>query len=179
MRLNKKLSLIGLLAIFIGGAAIAGIGEEIEWYDSTCFRVGPAKFCKPSTNWDTQKTRDTNAKYKFVLSRSGANPICWLRFDDGVKKQTAHAYAESLTTRLRQRGLVDLNIRKDVIDGRNVAFISGEQADGKLKYLIGAWRNQDIGINLECSAEKKDFATYEPQLNSFIRSGRIVSEHAY
>jgi len=179
MKLLSKVFLIvaaaGLLASSI---AVAGVGENINWIDDSCFQIGPIKSCKPSTNWDTQKTKDLNGKYKFVLHRSGANPVAWLRFDDNPAGKTAHTYAEWLKGRLSQRGLTDLKIRKEVIAGRNVSFISGFDPHKKFRYLVGVFRNRDVGINWECSAHADDFSVYEPQFRSFISQTRVVSETA-
>lgn len=180
MTVYKKLSLVGVLAaFFLSAVAIAGIGENINWLDKNCFQIGPIKSCKPSTNWDTQKTRDFNAKYKFVLHRPGFNPNCWIRFDDNPKGKTAHVYAKWLKARLKQRGITNLSQRKQVIAGRNVSFIGGDDSAKGSRYLVGVWRNKDVGINFECQAAIKDFGTYEPQFMSFITNARIVSERAY
>ncbi len=176
----KKLALLaGVVGLFVGSAAMAGIGENITWNiggNKNCFQIGPITSCKPSKHWDTQKTKDYNAKYKFVLHRSGANPVCWLRFDDNPKGKTAHRYANWLKSRLKQRGYSNLTQRKEVIAGRNVSFIGGYDAAKNFRTVIGVWRNRDVGMNMECTAAAKDFSVYEPQFQSFIANARVVSE---
>lgn len=177
---KKYAFLAGLAAMLVGGAATASIGDNIQWMgDKVTFRVGPVQSRKPSTNWDTQKTKDYNGKYKFVIHRPGANPVCWLRFDDNPSGKTAHKYASWLKARLKQRGLSGLSQRKQVIDGRNVSFVSGVDHNKNFRYLVGVWRNRDVGINLECTAHANDFSVYEPQFMSFISNTRIVSEGRY
>lgn len=170
-------SVLSLLLISAG--ATAAIGENINWVSKQCFTVGPVKMCKPSKNWDTQKTKDYNAKYKFVLHRGGANPVCWLRFDESPKGKTAHSYANWLKGRYKQRGLSNLTIRKEVIAGRNVSFVSGTDMSKGFRYLVGVWRNRNAGVNLECTAQAKDFATYAPQFRNFIGSARFISETSH
>lgn len=181
MKSSKTLSLIvGTLALLlISAGAMAMIGNNINWINKSCFTVGPVKLCKPSTNWDTQKTKDYNAKFKFVLHKGGANPVCWLRFDENPKGKTAHSYANWLKGRYKQRGISNLTIRKEVIAGRNVSFVAGNDSNKGFKYLVGVWRNRDAGVHLECTAKSNDFATYEPQFRNFIGSARFVSETSH
>jgi hypothetical protein len=180
MTLLKKISLVGVMAtLCFSAVAMAGIGENITWSDKTCFTISPIKSCKPSRDWDTQKTKDLNAKHKFVLHRAGANPVAWLRFDQNPKGKTAHAYAKWLKDRWSQKGLTDIQIRKEVIAGRNVAFVSGYDPHKDFRYLLGVFRNREVGIHWECSAAAKDFSVYEPQFRTFIEQTRVISETAY
>lgn len=175
--MSKKIGLIGLMAAFLfSSVAFAEVGTQFNWVDKLCAIVGPVKICKPSKDWDTQKTEDYNARYKSVLHRGGANPVCWLRFDENPVGKTAHKYADWLKDRMMQRGLTEITQRKQVIDGRNVSFIGGYDAAKGFRYLVGVWRNREVGINLECTAESKDHAVYEPQFMSFITNLRIISE---
>ncbi len=177
----KKLGLVGgMAALLLSSVAIAGVGENIVWLDKYTFQVSPYQGTKPGKQWDTQKTNDTNSKYKFVLHRAGANPKCWLHFDVDPAGKTAHSYAtRTLKRRYRDRGLTGISIRKEVIAGRNTSILTGHDPHKNHRYMVGAWRNREVGINLECDAHVNDFAVYEPQFRNFINSSRIISETSY
>ena len=176
MKHSKKLALmVGSLTILAASAASA---VDLNWVDKNTVIVdGTFQVSKPGKQWDTQKTNDWAAPVKWVLHKSGANPIIWLRYDQAVRGKTAHDYANDVKSRLRSRGISELKIRNQVISGRNVALISGVDNSSGFRYLVGVWRNQNKGFNLECTAATSDFSVYEPHCMAAIQSARILREN--
>lgn len=177
----KTLVVVGMVALFAVSAWAMSSNVDLfqmQWVTKTKFsNAGVVEGEKPSTDWDTQKTEDRNSPYKFVLHRGGANPKCWLRYDENPEYKTAHAYANGLLKpRLEMRGMKVGKILERVVDGRNVAYIAANDVAKGHRYLIGAWRNQSHGINLECDVDDANFGVYEPQFRNFIDSIRITRE---
>lgn len=177
----KTFFVVGAVAAMVAATfAYANVNFfDIKWLSKTSFVVGGmVEGNKPSPDWDTQKTKDINSPYKFVLHRGGANPKCWLRFDDDPSGKTAHAYANGLLkSRFEMRGMKVAKILNRQIAGRNVAFIAAHDVAKGHRYLVGAWRNTARGINLECDVDDANFGVYEPQFRNFIDSVRIRSEY--
>ncbi len=168
-----------LLAVIAGAlfASSSASAVALNWIDKNCVVIDNTfQVCKPGKQWDTQKTNDWAAPVKWVLHRSGANPIIWLRYDQSVRGKTAHDYARDVKSRLQARGIRVESVRNQVISGRNVSLISGLDSSSGLRYLVGVWRNKNVGFNLECTAGASDFGVYEPHCMASVQSVRIVSE---
>jgi len=167
--------LVGALVIMAAATAKA---VSIEWPTKLCAVVeGTFHVCKANDAWDTQKTTDSMGPVKWVLHRSGANPITWLRYDPSPQGKTAHDFAKFVKKDLEQRGISVEKIQNKVINGRNVAIISGEERGGKLRYLVAVYRNRVKGLLLECTAAKEDFGVYSAQFWQSIESVRILREN--
>ena len=178
----KTFLVVAMVAFFAASAVAMSSNVDLfqmQWMTKTKFsNAGIVTAEKPSTNWDTQKTDDRNSPYKFVLHRGGANPKCWLRYDELPSGGTAHSYASSmLKSRLEMRGMKVSKILERVVGGRNVSYIAANDMAKGHRYLIGAWRNSIRGINLECDVDDANFGVYEPQFRNFIDSVRITSEN--
>lgn len=178
-----KMFLVVAMVVLFAASAVAMSSNvdlfQMQWMTKTKFNnAGIVTAEKPSKDWDTQKTEDRNSPYKFVLHRGGANPKCWLRYDENPQYKTAHSYANNLLKpRLEMRGMKVSKILERVIDGRNVAYIAANDVSKGHRYLIGAWRNKVRGINLECDVDDGNFGVYEPQFRNFIDSVRITDEY--
>lgn len=175
MRIQKKLALVvGALTVLT--ASVAG-AVDLNWVDKNTVIVdGTFQVSKPGKQWDTQNTNDWAAPVKWVLHKSGANPIIWLRYDQAVRGKTAHDYAQDVKSRLRARGIQVESVRNQVISGRNVSLISGVDNNSGFRYLVGVWRNKNKGFNLECTAATSEFGVYEPHCMASIQSARILRE---
>lgn len=169
------------LVLAVGAAVLltASVAKAVDlnWVDKNTVIVdGTFQVSKPGSEWDTQKTEDWSAPVKWVLHKSGANPIIWLRYDQAVRGKTAHDYANDVKSRLRARGISSLTVRNQVISGRNISLISGVDSSSGFRYLVGVWRNRNKGFNLECTAATVDFSVYEPHCMASIQSARILKE---
>jgi hypothetical protein len=174
---KTKLALAAGAAMLLTASVAQAQSVDLNWIDKNTVIVDSTfQVSKPGKQWDTQKTNDWAAPVKWVLHKSGANPIIWLRYDQAVRGKTAHDYAKDVQSRLKSRGISDLRIRNQVISGRNVALISGVDNASGFRYLVGVWRNRNKGFNLECTAEAKDFSVYEPHCMASIQSARILRE---
>ena len=175
MKHHRKLVVAVAGAVILASATAGAV--NLNWIDKNTVVIdGTFQVSKPGKEWDTQKTNDWAAPVKWVLHRSGANPIIWLRYDQAVTGKTAHDYAQDVKGRLRARGITVESIRNQVISGRNVSLISGVDNSSGFRYLVGVWRNRNVGFNLECTAASQDFGVYEPHCMASIQSVRIVSE---
>jgi uncharacterized protein Usg len=176
MKHQKKLALlVGALVVMAAATAKA---VPIDWPDKlTAVVDGTFEVKKPNDAWDTQKTSDSLAPVKWVLHRSGANPIIWLRYDPSPQGKTAHHFAQYVKKDLEQRGITVEKIQNKVINGRNVSIISGEERGGKLRYLVAVYRNKVKGLMLECTAAREDFGVYSAQFWQAIESVRILREN--
>jgi len=172
---QKKFALIvGALSVLAASVASA---VDLNWVDKNTVIVdGTFQVSKPGSEWDTQKTNDWAAPVKWVLHKSGANPIIWLRYDQAVRGKTAHDYANDVKSRLRARGVQVESVRNQVISGRNISLISGVDNSSGFRYLVGVWRNHNKGFNLECTAATADFGVYEPHCMAAMQSARILKE---
>ncbi len=169
------------IALVLGGALLLTASSakaiDLDWTSKNCVTVDQTfHVCKPGEQWDTQKTKDWAAPVKWVLHRSGANPIIWLRYDQSVTGKTAHDYAKDVKSRLQGRGITVESIRNKTINGRNVSMINGVDNSSGLRYEVAVWRNKNKGFNLECTAAAQDFGVYEPHCQASIQSARILRE---
>lgn len=175
MKHQGKLVLAAVAAVTLVASTAGAVA--LNWVDKNTVVIdGTFQVSKPGTQWDTQKTNDWAAPVKWVLHKSGANPIIWLRYDQAVRGKTAHDYAQDVKGRLKARGINVESIRNQTISGRNVALVSGIDNASGLRYLVGVWRNRNKGFNLECTAAASDFGVYEPHCMASIQSVRILKE---
>lgn len=174
MKHPKLVLAVGAVVLLAASVASA---VDLNWVDKNTVIVdGTFQVSKPGSEWDTQKTQDWAAPVKWVLHKSGANPIIWLRYDQAVRGKTAHHYAQDVKSRLKARGVTVDSIRNQVISGRNVSLVSGVDNNSGFRYLVGVWRNRDKGFNLECTAATSDFSVYEPHCMAAMQSARILKE---
>ena len=174
MKHPKLVLAVGAVVLLAASVASA---VDLNWFDKNTVIVdGTFQVSKPGKEWDTQKTEDWAAPVKWVLHKSGANPIIWLRYDQAVRGKTAHDYAQDVKSRLKARGVSVQSIRNQVISGRNISLISGVDNSSGFRYLVGVWRNRNKGFNLECTAASSDFGVYEPHCMASMQSARILRE---
>lgn len=174
MKHQKLVLAVGAVVLLAASVASA---VDLNWVDKNTVIVdGTFQVSKPGSEWDTQKTEDWAAPVKWVLHKSGANPIIWLRYDQAVRGKTAHDYAQDVKSRLKARGVSVQSIRNQVISGRNISLISGVDNSSGFRYLVGVWRNRNKGFNLECTAASSDFGVYEPHCMAAMQSARILRE---
>ena len=174
MKHPKLVLAVGAVVLLAASVASA---VDLNWVDKNTVIVdGTFQVSKPGKEWDTQKTEDWAAPVKWVLHKSGANPIIWLRYDQAVRGKTAHDYAQDVKSRLKARGVSVQSIRNQVISGRNISLISGVDNSSGFRYLVGVWRNRNKGFNLECTAASSDFGVYEPHCMASMQSARILRE---
>ena len=171
---NIRIILTAGIVLFVAISAAHAV--QIDWLDKKCLVIDAAfQVCKPDHKWDTQKTREDHRPIKWVYHEEGANPIIWLRYDDAAGK-TAHDYAKFVRKELESRGIVVKSVQNKVMNGRNVSLITGVNSGTNLRYLVGVWRNQAKGFNLECSASIDNFSEYEHHCLKAIDSVKVVSE---
>lgn len=155
-------------------ASTAG-AVDLNWVSKTCVVVdGTFQVCKPSASWDTQTKDIREEAVRWVLHRSGANPIIKLIYDGNARGKTAHDYARLVRRDLESRGLRVTNTQNRVINGRNVTLINATDSDGKLEYLVAVYRDQSKGLKLECTGPKDNFSFFAQEFRASIDSVKFV-----
>lgn len=162
--------------------SIAGLGTahavDLKWTDSnkTVIVDNTVQVTKPSGKWDTQtRAYKDPAPVKWVRHVRDANPQIFLRYSDNVKGQTAHDYATQVVKgELAGRGITVTGLQKKVVNGRHVAVINGTKEN--TRYMVGVWRHQDKGFQLECIAVNDKFNDFMGEFNEAINSVKIIKE---
>lgn len=167
--------MIGLTALLVGSNAHA---VSLSWIEQnrTVIVDNTVQVSKPSGKWDTQtKGYEDPAPVKWVRHVDGANPQIFLRYSTNVKGKTAHNYAQQVVKHeLAARGIMVSGIENKVINGRNIAIINGMKGDER--FMVGVWRHQNIGFQLECLAVSNRFGEFMGEFYSAINSVRILKE---
>ena len=167
--------LVALVALLSANVAHA---VNLRWTNSnrTVIVDNTVQVTKPSTKWDTQtKHYEDPAPVKWVRHVGGANPQIFLRYSNNVKGQTAHDYASKIVKHeLANRGIQVTKIQNKVVNNRNVAVITGTK--GVERFMVGVWRHQNIGFQLECVAQGDKFDQFMGEFQSAINSVKIIKE---
>lgn len=158
---------IGLLASSAGAV-------NLDWVSKTCVVIDSTfHVCKPSESWDTQKKSIVNEPVRWVLHRSGYNPLIKLIYDSSVTGQTAHDYAKQVKKDLELRGIRVSKVDNRVVNGRNVSLIHGTSSDRDEEFLVAVYRDRDKGLRLECAADTKNFSLMSQEFMAAINSVRF------
>ena len=171
---SKKSTMLALAGAVMMIASTAG-AVDLKWVDKTTVVIdGTFKVPKPSPSWDTQTKNIREEAVRWVLHRSGANPIIKLIYDSNARGKTAHDYAKIVKGDLATRGLKVTTTQNKVINGRNVSLINATDADGKLEYLVAVYRDQNKGLKLECTAPKDNFSFFAQEFRAMIDGVEFV-----
>lgn len=173
----KKIIFVLVAALYLAGSGLTH-AVNLQWIDSnrTVIVDNTVQVTKPSTKWDTQtKHYEDTAPVKWVRHVRDANPQIFLRYSSNVKGQTAHDYASLIVKKeLAARGITVTGIQKKVVNNRNVAVINGTKGD--TRYMVGVWRHQNIGFQLECIAVNEKFDSFMGEFQQGINSVKILKE---
>lgn len=173
MKSHKSLALAFAGAVMLVASSAGAV--DLNWVSKTCVVVdGTFQVCKPSPSWDTQTKDIREEAVRWVLHRSGANPIIKLIYDGNARGKTAHDYARLVKKDLEARGLKANAIQNKVINGRNVSLINATDSDGKLEYLVAVYRDQSKGLKLECTGPKDNFSFFAQEFRAAIDSVKFV-----
>lgn len=174
----KKLVLAFLGAVLAVSTITNAHAVKLTWIEKnkTVIFEDTVQVSKPTGKWDTQtKYYKDPAPVKWVRHVAGANPQIFLRYTSNVKGKTAHVYATKIVKKeLEGRGIAVSKIEKKVINNRHVAIIHGSM--GNERYMVGVWRHENIGFQLECLAISSRFDEFMGQFNEAIESVKILKE---
>lgn len=171
-----------LLTLAVASLSILGAKSAhavaLSWIESnrTVIVDNTVQVSKPSTKWDTQtKHYEDPAPVKWVRHVDGANPQMFLRYNANVKGKTAHDYASQVVKgELSARGITVTGVENKVVNGRNVAVVNGMRGDER--FMVGVWRHQNIGFQLECVAVSNRFGEFMSDFDRTIDSVKILKE---
>lgn len=171
MNFKKAAFLVGLAGFLFATGAQA---VDLNWTSKTCVVVDSTfSVCKPSKSWDTQTKSIVDEPVRWVLHRSGANPIIKLLYDTNPRGKTAHDYAKYVKQDLEARQIKISKVENRVINGRNVSILSGQGSDN-FGYLVAVYRDGGKGLRLECTASNENFSFFSQEFMASINSVRFV-----
>lgn len=163
--------LMAAVVSLVGGKAQAA--GYLNWISKTCVIVdGTFQVCKPDTSWDTQTKDISEEAVRWVLHRSGANPMMKLIYDPNATGKTAHEYAKKARRDMEARGIHVSGVQNRVINGRNVSLISGQS--GGFNYLVAVYRDSSKGLKLECTGPSDTFSSFANNFMASIDSVRFM-----
>lgn len=176
--MKKSILLTLAVATFTMFGVSTAHAVALNWIESnrTVIVDNTVQVSKPSTQWDTQtKHYEDPAPVKWVRHVDGANPQMFLRYNANVKGKTAHDYASQVVKHeLAARGITVTGIENKVVNNRNVAIINGMRGDER--FMVGVWRHQNIGFQLECLAVSSRFGEFMSDFDRAINSVKILKE---
>jgi len=172
-----KRKLFGMVAVAtLLTASLAG-AADLKWSGTTCFTMDSSFYmCKPDDKWDTQKTEEVTRPVKFVYAKSGANPIIWVVLDNLASADSASDYASKVRSRYESRGLKDIMTSKEVVGGKDVYIVSGEDTAKGSRFSTALFWRSGLSkvLQVEYTAGSQDFSTYQPQFLATVASVRDV-----
>lgn len=176
-RMKKHILFLAFAMAWVGVESVqASVG--LTWIENnrTVIVDNTVQVSKPSKKWDTQtKHYEDPAPVKWVRHIGGANPQIFLRYSTNVKGKTAHHYAKLIVkNELSGRNIQVTGIENKVINNRHVSIINGTRGNERL--MIGVWRHQDIGFQMECVAEGSHFDDFMGEFQQAISSVKILKE---
>ncbi len=174
--MKKGLLIAAAMVVGFFAATEAKAEGYLQWVSKTCVIVdGTFNVCKPSKSWDTQKKDIHDEAVRWVLHRSGANPVIRLIYDPSATGNTAHEYGKRVKKDLELRGINVTKLENRVINGRNVSLISGRGGSDKLDYLVAVYRDQNKGLKLEFTAAPEDFGFFSNEfMTGTVNTVRFV-----
>lgn len=177
MKGSLKLAVAMAAGLLMAAASTTAHAVNLNWTSKTCLIVdGTFQVCKPSTSWDTQTKEIIDEPVRWVLHRKGPNPIIKLLYKTDVKGKTAHDYAKWVRQDLELRGLTIGKVENRTINGRNVTLINASDPEnsGKLNYLVAVYRDQNKGVQMECTAAKENFSFFSQEFMAAIDSVHFI-----
>ncbi len=131
---------------------------------------------KPSEQWDTQQTNEIARPVKWVLHKSGGNPVIWLIYNDTVSKWTTASIASDLQKSYKARGINPDAVQQLTINANDVYIIGGTDPVKNVRYNTAVfWR---VGTNrayeIELTAPTNEFSTYEPAYKGMLQTVKIM-----
>lgn len=131
---------------------------------------------KPGNVWDTQQTEEIARPVKWVLHKSGGNPVIWLIYDDTVSKWTTASIASDLQKSYKARGINPDAVQQKSINGNDVYTIGGTDPVKNVRYNTAIfWRvGTKRSYNIEVVAPTNEFSTYEPAFQGMIQTVKLL-----
>ncbi|HSA60162.1 MAG TPA: hypothetical protein VLJ37_10810 [bacterium] len=131
---------------------------------------------KPSEQWDTQQTNEMARPVKWVLHKSGGNPVIWLIYDDAVSKWTTASIASDLQKAYKSRGINPDAVQQMTINNNDVYIIGGTDPVKNVRYNTAVfWRvGTKRAYNIELSVPTNEFSSYEPAYKGMIQTVKLL-----
>lgn len=131
---------------------------------------------KPSEQWDTQQTNELARPVKWVLHKSGGNPVIWLIYDDAVSKWTTASIASDLQKAYKARGINPDAVQQMTINNNDVYIIGGTDPVKNVRYNTAVfWRvGTKRAYNIELSVPTNEFSTYEPAYKGMLQTVKLL-----
>lgn len=175
--MKKSMSfLLGSILFLTVSTAYAGVGE-LSWTGTNDWTYNKEiSGSKPGDQWDTQKTDQEANPVKWVLHKSGGNPVIQLRIDDTVSSSDPAVIASELRTRYQARGISVDAVQKKTFGGKDVYIVSGvDQAkDARFSTAVFPRSGTKRAYHIELTATTKDFSTYEPAYMGMVQTVRVI-----
>jgi len=131
---------------------------------------------KPSEQWDTQQNNELARPVKWVLHKSGGNPVIWLIYDDTVSKWTTASIASDLQKSYQARGINPDAVQQMTINTNDVYIIGGTDPVKNVRYNTAVfWRvGTKRAYNIELTAPTNEFSTYEPAYKGMLQTIKLL-----
>jgi len=131
---------------------------------------------KPSEQWDTQQTHEVARPVKWVLHKSGGNPVIWLIYDDTVSKWTTASIASDLQKSYKARGITPDAVQQMTINANDVYIIGGTDPVKNVRYNTAVfWRvGTTRAYQIELTAPTNEFSSYEPAYKGMVQTVKLI-----
>jgi hypothetical protein len=131
---------------------------------------------KPSEQWDTQQTKEVARPVKWVLHKSGGNPVIWLIYDDTVSSWQTATIASDLQKSYQGRGINPDAVQRMTIDKNDVYIIGGTDPVKNVRYNTAVfWRvGTKRAYQIELSAPADEFSAYEPAYKGMVQTVKLL-----
>jgi hypothetical protein len=155
----------------------AAVGE-LSWSGKTTWTYNKEIMGdKPGDQWDSQKTDQEANPVKWVLHKSGGNPVIWLRIDDTVSNSDSTQMMADLKNRFESRGIsVNTSVQEKTIGGQKVYIISGLDNAKGFRYSAAVFPRAGTkrAYYVELTAPEKEFSTFEPAYMGMVQTIRLL-----
>lgn len=176
---KRKIRMLALLGsvLLLGSVTLhAGVGP-LSWDGNNSWVYNKEiKGDKPGNQWDTQKTDQEANPIKWVLHKSGGNPVIWLRIDDTVSSWNTATIASDLRTRYEARGIAVNAVQQMTIHGNDVYIVSGldEAKDARFNTAVFWRKGTKRAYQIELSAPANEFSAYEPAYKGMVQTVKLM-----
>ncbi len=175
--MKKKILILLGLGLVLGSITLQAEVGPVSWNGTNSWTYNKEIMGdKPGDQWDTQKTDQEANPVKWVLHKSGGNPVIWLRIDDTVSSWDPAKTADDLKTRFTARGITVDAVQRMTINGNDVYVVSGldRAKDARLNTAIFWRQGTKRAYQLELIAPSNEFSTYEPAHRAMIQTIKLI-----
>ncbi len=176
--MKKKISTwtLSLATLLVATTLYAGVGA-LSWSGTNSWKYNnEISGDKPGDQWDTQKTDQEANPVKWVLHKSGGNPVMWLRIDDTVSSTDITTIGSDFANRYTTRGITANGSNKMTINGIEVVVIGGLDKAKDVRYNTAIfWRKgTKRAYHIELNAPSSEFSTYEPAFMGMVQTIKLL-----